>query len=93
MKGVNATNRHGSQPPSVTGRDGYLLAQAFAYAITAIELRPKRWQEWSNKEGMKLLLDHLVPNPYAKEHLLEGAKFHLTGTDHPTIVVGDATAV
>ena len=46
---------------SITGRDGYIMAQALAYAIEAIEHLPDKWQEWSNKEDMKLLLNTLQP--------------------------------
>jgi hypothetical protein len=56
----NIGSRRARQDKSITGRDGYIYKQALAYAIVAIELLPKERQEWSNKEDMKLLLDHLV---------------------------------
>jgi hypothetical protein len=83
MKTINGTARHRSQPPSVTGRDGYIEAQALAYAIMAIELRPERYQEWSNKEDMKTILDHLCTDGRIKRHLLDNARAHLTGIGHP----------
>ncbi len=42
---------------NITGRDGYIMAQALAYAIEAIEHLPDDWQEWSDKEDMKSLLN------------------------------------
>ena len=33
MKAVNGTGRHGSQPPSLTGRDGYIVGQALYWFI------------------------------------------------------------
>ena len=45
-----------SKPANITGRDGYIMLQALAYAIECIEHLPERWQEWSNKEDMKTLL-------------------------------------
>jgi hypothetical protein len=41
---------------NVTGRDGYIIAKALAYAISAIEALPPRWQEWSDCEDMKAIL-------------------------------------
>ena len=68
---------------SITGRDGYLVCQALAYAIVAIEQRPDRYQEWSNKEQMKLLLEHYCPAQWPKEDFLANARKHLTGVGHP----------
>lgn len=45
---------------SVTGRDGYIIRKALAYAIETIERLPERWQEWSDKEDMKTLLAALT---------------------------------
>jgi hypothetical protein len=41
----------------ITGRDGYIMMKALAYAIEAIESLPMRWQEVNDKDDMKLLLD------------------------------------
>jgi hypothetical protein len=73
-------NRDGTPGRSITGRDGYILAQALAYAITAIERLPEQLREYSNQEDMKppnrafpqvLLLRHelelhllVMPVPY-----------------------------
>lgn len=64
-----------SKSQSITGRDGYVVAQALAYAIEAIEHLPDEWQEWSNKEDMKLLLNTLYPR--MAEDLRIGARGHL----------------
>jgi hypothetical protein len=70
-------------PSSITGRDGYIELQALAYAIVAIELRPTRYQEWSNREDMVLVFQHLCPYPKERTALLNGARAHLTGVGHP----------
>ena len=69
------------QVESITGRDGYLQMQALAYAIVSIEQRPKEFQEWSNKEDMKALLDHYC-SASLKQHFLDNAVAHLTGVGH-----------
>jgi hypothetical protein len=65
--------------PSITGRDGYIIAQALAYAIEAIAMLPEERQEASNREDMLAILtrgcghaDHFRSNAYA----------HLTGVGH-----------
>jgi hypothetical protein len=73
-------------PPSVTGRDGYIQLQALAYAIVAIELLPPRRQERSNREDMKLLLDHFCSDQWFKQDLLKGAKAHLTGVGWGAVI-------
>jgi hypothetical protein len=52
-KSAKSKSRH------ITGRDDYVMAQALAYAIEAIEYLPDEWQEWSNQEVMKLMLNNL----------------------------------
>lgn len=41
----------------VTGRDGFIVAKALAYAITAIEQLPSRWQERSDCNDMRAILN------------------------------------
>jgi hypothetical protein len=41
----------------ITGRDGYIICKALAYAIETIERLPQRWQELGDLEDMKLILD------------------------------------
>ena len=41
----------------ITGRDGYIVCKALAYAILAIERLPREWREESDKEDMKQLLE------------------------------------
>jgi hypothetical protein len=64
-----------SKSQSIAGRDGYVMAQALAYAIEAIEHLPDKWQEWSNKEDMKLLLNTLHPG--MAENLRIAARGHI----------------
>ena len=65
------------QPASITGRDGYLVLQALAYTILTIEALPDRWQEWSNKEQMKKLLE--VWSRGHSEDFLDNARHHIGG--------------
>ena len=75
---VEMTNSksHGS-PQSITGRDGYLVLQALAYTILTIEALPDRWQEWSNKEQMRKLLE--VWSRGHSEDFLDNARYHIGG--------------
>lgn len=53
-------------PPSyggITGRDGYIIAAALAYAITAIDNLPFRLRKDSDRDDMLTLLLALVPCP------------------------------
>jgi hypothetical protein len=55
-----------------------VTAKALAYAIKTIEALPKRWQEWSDKEDMKMILHDVFPmwEDIAKqsaEHHIDGA--------------------
>jgi hypothetical protein len=69
--------RQRRQPVSITGRDGYLVLQALAYAIVTIEALPEAQQEWSNKEQMKELLYILSEgHPGA---FLRDARCHIEG--------------
>ena len=42
-------------------RETLVMAKALAYAIQVIEVLPKRWQEWSDKEDMKVILHERFP--------------------------------
>ena len=64
-----------SKSQSITGRDGYIMAKAFAYAIEAIERLPDEWQEWGDKQDMKLLLNTFQPG--IVEHVRTEARRHL----------------
>ena len=48
------------KPKSITGRDGYILRQALAYAIKLIEALPDDRQEYSNMCDMIRLLRHFA---------------------------------
>lgn len=64
---------HSAQPVStdhqVTGRDGYIIVKALAYAIAVIEALPVARQEGSDCDDMRDLLCHLVPAPAARNHM------------------------
>jgi hypothetical protein len=61
-------------------RDQLILCNALAYAILTIERLPRRQQEYSNKEDMKLVLEHLASNFLGVEHWMEVARNHMDGT-------------
>jgi hypothetical protein len=48
---------------SVTGRDGYIIFQALAYAPLVIEALPEEWQERSDADDMYGLLRALADDP------------------------------
>lgn len=55
-----------NMPPrwgGVTGRDGYILAKALAYAINTIDGLPICQQEGSDRDDMMAILLTLVPSP------------------------------
>jgi hypothetical protein len=74
----DSKGRNRRQVQSVTGRDGYLIRQALAYAVTAIELLPKERQEQSNAQDMRLIL-YSMCDPSLRQHFLDNARAHLTG--------------
>ena len=61
---------------NITGRDSLIVAKALAYAIESIERLPQRWQEWSDKEDMVLLLD-AVQGPKGARRCRTLARSHL----------------
>jgi len=55
----SATNPRKAAPPQpegVTGRDGYIVAKALAYAIATIDALPFRWREGSDADDRRRLL-------------------------------------
>src|ERR1700728_1200770 len=48
---------------SVTGRDRYIIVNALAYAIEAMDRLPQRWQERSDQKDMIALLDAMSDQP------------------------------
>jgi hypothetical protein len=70
------TDEPDEQPSAtnITGRDHYIICKALAYAITAIERLPDRWQEASDKEDMRRLLAAMTEDP---NHYFISARAHL----------------
>jgi hypothetical protein len=60
----------------ITGRDGYIIAKALAYAIEAIGRLPEEAQEASDREDMIALLNHHSPKDADRER--KAARAHLT---------------
>jgi hypothetical protein len=73
MKTIDGTRRHGSQPPHVTSRDGYIIGQALYWFIREQQKLPKEQFEWSNAEDAKLIL--LTMFPCIAEHFAEVDRF------------------
>jgi hypothetical protein len=48
---------------NITGRDGFILVQALAYAIALIDALPLQHRPLTNQRDMKRLLDHMLANP------------------------------
>ncbi len=53
---------------NITGRDGYIIAQALMYAIAVIDRLPPHEQEVSNRDDMMAILNHAMP----VDHFLRG---------------------
>jgi hypothetical protein len=62
----------------VTGRDGYLICKALAYAIEAIHALPRKWQEEGDAEDMRLLLEAMAPDDAELQLYIQNAHRHLT---------------
>jgi ketosteroid isomerase-like protein len=63
---------------SVTGRDGFIIRKALAYAITAIERLPSRWQEVSDAADMKRLLESMCDDFNLQHHIVSAVR-HIDG--------------
>jgi hypothetical protein len=68
---------------NITGRDGYIMCKALAYAIATIPYLPKAFQESSDRDDMLELLRASGPNA---QYLLDSvadtvSHIHLTDED------------
>ena len=61
---------------SLTGRDGYIVAKALAYAIAFIDSLPEAKREVSDRDDMVALLVDNVPDPTEREWLARGVEAH-----------------
>jgi hypothetical protein len=46
---------------NITGRDGYILAKALAFAIEVIDRLPEKWRPRSDRDDMLRLLEAMQP--------------------------------
>jgi hypothetical protein len=60
---------------NVTGRDGYIICKALAYAIAAIERLPEQWQEHGDREDMRALLNAVAG--HGSRYFMTAARAHL----------------
>jgi hypothetical protein len=70
------TDRGLCEPDSITGRDFYITAKAFAYAIETIESLPERWQEHSDCLDMKAIFEARF-SKQMREMVTDSARLHL----------------
>ncbi len=63
----------------ITGRDGYIVAKALAYAIEAIDQLPEERREEGDQADMKRLLDQMVSSDRRLAELVRGVRAHMTG--------------
>jgi len=66
---------------SITGRDGYIMAQALYWAIKFSQRLPSRYREWSNEQDMKAILNSRFPD--CAELLLASDTFALRHLRNP----------
>ncbi len=64
------------EKPSVTGRDGLIVAKALAYAIAFMDSLPEEKQERSDRCDMVALLHAAVSDPIQRERLARGVEVH-----------------
>jgi hypothetical protein len=70
---ASQTNRQDVGGKSLTGRDGYIVAQSLYSFIREQQALPKERFEWSNAEDAKLVLLTLFPE--LAEHFVESDRF------------------
>jgi hypothetical protein len=75
-KSTRVTNRGFVEPNSITGRDAYIVAKALVYAVETIEALPERWQEWSDCQDMKAILETSCSSRM-RETITAGVRLHL----------------
>jgi predicted ATP-grasp superfamily ATP-dependent carboligase len=73
---ISKTKTRKTEFGSVTGRDGYILAQALAYAIEVIGSLPEDRQERSNREDMKKIFEAMF-SEQMREIVTYSARCHL----------------
>jgi hypothetical protein len=62
---------------NVTGRDGFIMAKALAYAITTIDRLPRVRQEGSDRDDMRDLLCAMVPGEAQRSEIMLSAQRHV----------------
>jgi len=65
--------------PDITGRDHYLITQALAIAIGAIDALPNSARPLSDQNDMKKLLDHMVENDRDLQNVVDDARRKING--------------
>lgn len=72
---------------TTTGRDTFIVCKALAYAILTIQSLPKEWQELSDCQDMKLLLDRYSGrNQVVYDNHLEEARWHMEHCPNRVVV-------
>jgi hypothetical protein len=76
---IKASSRN-EQATSITGRDGYIVAQALYWFVREQQRLPKKEFEWSNAEDAKLIFLTLFPD-WAGHFAQEDVHLGRTPTD------------
>jgi hypothetical protein len=69
VKDIVMSNPQTSRLGSITGRDEFIIAEALATALIALEHLPDARQPTRNMADMKMLLNSLYPPPEVSLHL------------------------
>ncbi len=62
--------------PGVTGRDGYIIGKALAYAIATIDGLPEGQQERSDRDDMVAVLLAMYPDQFTLGEYADGVERH-----------------
>lgn len=71
------------QGKSITGRDGYIIRKALAYAIESISRFPEQWQERSDQRDMITILYNIADDA---DFYLAEAQRHIEQRPHSALV-------
>ena len=62
---------------NVTGRDEYVVCEALAFAIAAIDREPEERRLASDRDDMVVLLNAICPSPVERKRFAREAEIHV----------------
>jgi hypothetical protein len=68
---------------NITGRDGFIIARALAYAIEAIDRLPQERRAMSDRDDMEQILSSMYPHSAATAKLFRIEARHTLATEIP----------